>query len=80
MYVGRVELMPFNGQLFGQDAQLKLGGDYLYSRDDAGTNISPALNLRVNTDGSLTSFMLASAANDTQLQRRCLRSKSDRSI
>ena len=43
-------------------AQLKLGGDYLYSRDDAGTNISPALNLRVNTDGSLTSYMLTSAA------------------
>jgi len=62
MYVGRVELMPFNGQLFGQDSQLKLGGDYLYSRDDAGTNISPALNLRVNTDGSLTAFTLASAA------------------
>lgn len=62
MYVARLELMPFKGQLFGQDSQLTLGGDYLYSRDDAGTNISPASNLRVNTDGSLTSFMLLSAA------------------
>jgi phosphate-selective porin len=61
MYVGRVELLPFKGQLMGQDSQLKLGGDYLYSRDEIGTNISPSLNLRVNTDGSLTSYILTSA-------------------
>ena len=60
MYVGRVELMPFKGQLMGQDASLKLAGDYFYSRDETGTNISPALNLRVNADGSLTSYTLTS--------------------
>jgi phosphate-selective porin OprO/OprP len=60
MYVGRIELMPFKGQLMGQDSSLKLAGDYFYSRDETGTNISPALNLRVNADGSLTSYTLTS--------------------
>ncbi len=62
MYVGRLELLPWKGQVIGQEAQLRLGGDYLYSRDDSGVNISPAGNLKVNTDGSLSSFTLASAA------------------
>jgi phosphate-selective porin len=60
MYVGRLELQPWKGQLLRQEASLKLGGDYFYSRDAAGTNISPALNLKVNPDGSLSSFILAS--------------------
>src|SRR5438128_8381899 len=60
MYVGRLEVQPFKGKLMGQEASLKIGGDYLFSRDDAGTNISPALNLKVNADGSLTSFSLTS--------------------
>ena len=60
MYVGRLELLPFKGKILGQEASLKLGGDYLFSRDDAGTNISPALNLKVNADGSLTAFTLPS--------------------
>jgi phosphate-selective porin len=62
MYVGRVELMPWKGEVMGQEAQLRLGADYLFSRDENGTNISPPLNLRVNADGSLTSYVLASAA------------------
>jgi len=61
MYVGRLELLPFKGELMGQEASLKLGGDYLFSRDAAGTNISPALNLKVNSDGSLTSYTLPGA-------------------
>ncbi|HET9367397.1 MAG TPA: porin, partial [Candidatus Udaeobacter sp.] len=60
MYVGRLEVQPFKGKLMGQEASLKLGGDYLFSRDETGTNISPALNLKVNTDGSLTSLSLTS--------------------
>lgn len=60
MYVGRLELLPFKGQLLGQDASLKIAGDYLSSRDETGTNISPALNLKVNADGSLTSYTLTS--------------------
>ena len=65
MTVGRLELMPFKGKLFGQDISLKLGGDVLNSRDDAGTNISQTLTLKVNPDGSLSPFTLPGAAERT---------------
>ncbi len=66
MYVGRIELLPWHGKLFGQASSLKLGADILNSRDDAGTNISQALNLKVNAaDGSLTSFTLPGADERT---------------
>lgn len=61
LYVGRLEVQPWKGNLMGVESSLKLGGDYFYGRDDVGTNISPALNLKVNPDGSLTSFTLTSA-------------------
>jgi phosphate-selective porin OprO/OprP len=60
MYVGRLELLPFKGEWMGQEASLKIAGDYFFSRDATGTNISPALNLRVGTDGSLSSYTLTS--------------------
>ena len=60
MYVGRLELLPFKGTIMGQEASLKIAGDYLFSRDATGTNISPPLNLRVGTDGSLSSYTLTS--------------------
>src|SRR5437762_4739031 len=65
MYVGRLELMPFKGKIFGQDSSLKLGGDVLNSRDDKGTNISQTLNLLVNADGSLSPFVLPGADERT---------------
>jgi phosphate-selective porin len=65
MYVGRLELMPFKGKIFGQDSSLKLGGDVLNSRDDAGTNISQSLTLKVNADGSLSPFTLPGADERT---------------
>src|SRR6266852_7734347 len=65
MYVGRLELQPFKGKLLGQEASLKLGGDLLNSRDDAGTNIAPSGNLLVNSDGSLSSFVLPGADERT---------------
>jgi len=65
MYVGRLELMPFKGKIFGQTSSLKLGGDVLNSRDDKGTNISPSGNLLVNSDGSLSSFVLPGADERT---------------
>ena len=65
MYVGRLELQPFKGKLLGQEASLKLGGDVLNTRDDAGTNIAPSGNLKVNADGSLASFTLPGAAERT---------------
>ena len=65
MYVGRVELLPFSGKLFGQDSSLKLGADVLNSRDDKGTNISQTLNLLVNADGSLSPYVLPGAGERT---------------
>lgn len=65
MYVGRLELMPFKGKIFGQNSSLKLGADVLNSRDDAGTNISQSLNLLVNADGSLSPFVLRGADERT---------------
>ena len=65
MYVGRLELLPFKGKLFGQSSSLKLGADILNSRDDAGTNISQSLNLLVNADGSLSPFTLPGADERT---------------
>src|SRR2546430_17298201 len=40
MYVGRLELMPFKGKIFGQDSSLKLGGDVLNSRDRKSTRLN----------------------------------------
>ena len=67
MYVGRLELQPFKGRLFGQEAFLKVGADFLESRDDAGTNITPAGggNLKVNSDGSLSAYVLPGADERT---------------
>ena len=64
MYVGRLESTLFKSKMWGE-SYLKLGGDVLNSRDDAGTNISQTLNLLVNTDGSLSPFVLATAAERT---------------
>jgi phosphate-selective porin OprO and OprP len=60
MYVGRLELMPFKGKVFGQESFLKLGGNVFTSRDAAGTTISSTANLLVNDDGSLSPFSLPS--------------------
>jgi phosphate-selective porin len=64
MYVGRLESTLFKSKMWGE-SYLKLGGDVLNSRDDAGTNISQTLNLLVNADGSLSPFVLATAAERT---------------
>lgn len=61
MAVGRLELLAFRSKLFGQDSSLKLGADVHNSRDDAGTNISQTLNLKVNDDGSLSPYVLPGA-------------------
>jgi len=64
MFVGRLELQPLK-DFAGKGSFLKLGGDVLNSRDNAGVNISQAGNLLVNADGSLSSFTLPSAAQRT---------------
>jgi len=65
MYVGRLESTLFKSKVWGQESSLKLGADVLNSRDDKGTNISQTLNLLVNTDGSLSPFVLPGAAERT---------------
>src|SRR5438105_14214928 len=64
MYVGRLESTLFK-DVFGKGSFLKLGADVLNSRDDKGTNISQSGNLLVNSDGSLSSFVLPGADERT---------------
>src|SRR5436189_2208672 len=64
MYVGRVESTLFK-DIFGKGSFLKLGADVLNSRDDKGTNISQSLTLLVNSDGSLSPFVLPGADDRT---------------
>lgn len=61
MYVARLESQLFAGKLGGVDASLKIGGNYLTSRDDRGTNVTPVGNVIVGGDGSLSAFTLPSA-------------------
>ena len=65
MSVARLELLPWQGKMLGQDSSLKLGADILNSRDNSGVNISPTGNLLVNADGSLTPYTLPSADERT---------------
>jgi len=62
MTAARVELQPWTGKVAGQEAWVKLGGDALHSRDESGTVLSPVGTLRVNSDGSLSSFTAPTAA------------------
>src|SRR3954467_1112203 len=64
MYVGRLESTLLK-DVFGKRSFLKLGGDILNSRDDKGTNISQSLTLLVNSDGSLSPFVLPGADERT---------------
>src|SRR5216117_646403 len=64
MYVGRLESTLFKN-VFGKGSFLKLGADVLNSRDDKGTNISQSLTLLVNSDGSLSPFVLPGADERT---------------
>ena len=66
MYVGRLELMPFKGKIFGQDSSLKLGADVLNSRDDKGTNISQS----VEPSGQRRWFALALCAAEHRPRER----------
>jgi len=62
MYAGRIELQPWKGKVADQDLWLRLGANALSSRDASGTVLSPVGTLRVNSDGSLSSFTAPSAA------------------
>jgi phosphate-selective porin len=64
MYVGRLESTLLK-DVFGKGSFLKLGADILNSRDDKGVNISQTLTLLVNSDGSLSPFVLPGADERT---------------
>ena len=64
MFVGRLELQPLK-DVFGKGSFLKFGGDVLNSRDEQGVNISQSSNLLVNSDGSLSPFVLPSTDERT---------------
>ena len=62
MYAARIELQPWKGKLADQDAWIRLGGNALTSQDSSGTVLSPTGTLRVNSDGSLSTFTAPSRA------------------
>ncbi len=53
MYMGRVEMQPFQGELFGQPTTWKLGVDGYYSADATNTLVSQIGNIWTQPDGSL---------------------------
>lgn len=65
MFAGRLEMQPWKGKIAEGDAWLKFGANALSSRDASGTVLSPAGTLRVNSDGSLSTFVAPSAAERT---------------
>ena len=57
MYVGRLESVPYQGELWGQNIKWRLGANALESEDAAGTLLSHIGPLRLSTiDGSLSSY------------------------
>jgi phosphate-selective porin len=62
MYVGRLEVQALKAKIFNEDASLRFGVNGLSSRDESGTVLSPTGTLRVNSDGSLSTFTAPSAA------------------
>ncbi|HWM24320.1 MAG TPA: porin [Chthoniobacterales bacterium] len=65
MFAGRLEMQPWKGKISEAEAWLKFGANALSSRDASGTVLSPAGTLRVNSDGSLSTFVAPSAAERT---------------
>ena len=59
MYAGRLEVQALKTKILNNDATLKFGVDGVYSRDNAGTSVSPVI--REAGDGSLGGYTLPSA-------------------
>lgn len=62
MYAGRIEVQALKAKIFNQEATVKFGANGLSSYDSPGTVLSPAGTLRVNSDGSLSTFTAPAAA------------------
>ena len=62
MSAGRIEVQALKAKIFNEDATVKFGANVLSSRDASGTVLSPAGTLRVNSNGSLSTFTAPTAA------------------
>jgi phosphate-selective porin OprO/OprP len=62
MFAGRIEVQALKAKIFNEDATVKFGANALSSHDSPGTVLSPAGTLRVNSDGSLSTFTSPGAA------------------
>jgi phosphate-selective porin len=62
MFAGRIESQLWKDKIAEQDSWVKLGANGLHSHDASGTVLSPAGTLRVNSDGSLSTFTAPTAA------------------
>jgi phosphate-selective porin OprO/OprP len=65
MFAGRLDLQPWKGKVAGEETWVRFGANGLSSRDSSGTVLSPAGTLRVNSDGSLSTFTANSRAERT---------------
>ena len=63
MYMGRVEVKPLEGTLFGQLATWKLGIDGYYSADGTNTLLGQTGNIWAQPDGSLKALSVQTAAD-----------------
>ena len=62
MYAGRIEVQALKAKIFNEEATVKFGANGLSSRDASGTVLSPAGTLKVNSDGSLSTFTAPTVA------------------
>lgn len=63
MYAGRIEVQALKAKIFNENATVRFGANALSSRDASGTVLSPVGTLRVNSDGSLSTFTAPTAAD-----------------
>ena len=63
MYMGRVEVQPFQGKLFNQPTSWKLGIDGYYSADGSNTLVSQTGNIWAQSDGSLKALSVQTHAD-----------------
>ena len=64
MYMARLEVMPYKGELLGQPTSWKLGVDGYYSEDGTNTLVTQTGNAWVQKDGSLKAMYVQSANGD----------------
>ena len=64
MYVGRLEVLALKTKILNEDANLRVGVNGVFSRDDPGASVSNVV--RENSDGSLAAYSLPTAGERTE--------------